>query len=55
MLYLILIVLFILVFGFLGWRIWRTQVVAPPAKVATYVCPRCNERHCDCHKEEEKP
>lgn len=51
MFYVVLVILFILVFVFLGWRIWTTQLPARPAKVDTYICPRCNDYHCDCHKE----
>jgi hypothetical protein len=53
MLYVVLVLLFIFVFVFLGWRIWATQPSPKPVKADTYVCPRCNEKHCDCHKEEE--
>jgi hypothetical protein len=51
MLYLILIFLFICVFVFLGWRIWTAQVPPKPVKLETYVCPHCNEKHCECHKQ----
>lgn len=53
MLYVVLVLLFIFVFVFLGWRIWAAQPSPKPMKADTYVCPRCNENHCDCHKEEE--
>jgi len=52
MLYLILILLFICVFIFLGWRIWSSQMPPKPVKLETYVCPHCNEKHCECHKQD---
>lgn len=52
MTYLILIVLFILVFAFIFWRIFAsssaTQAPAAPDK---YECTVCNNYHCDCRKE----
>lgn len=52
MFYFILIVLFILVFGFLGWRILTQSQGAPVADDA-YECPHCNEQDCVCHKKDE--
>lgn len=23
----------------------------PPVRPATFVCPQCGEKHCDCHSE----
>ena len=52
MFYFILIVLFVAVFLFLGWRIFTSrQPVEPP--MDQFVCPQCNELHCDCHKRNE--
>lgn len=52
MFYLILVVLFILVFAFITWRIFRSMPPArTPAEPDRFVCTVCNNRHCDCHKE----
>jgi hypothetical protein len=51
MTYLILILLFIAVFGFLTWRIVRgVGTSSDTAAPERYVCPVCNERDCQCHK-----
>jgi hypothetical protein len=49
--YFILIVLFIAVFVFVIWRIFSAKPPSQPAPRETYVCPVCNENHCECHKE----
>jgi hypothetical protein len=49
LLYFILIVLFALVFAYLGWRILMTSGSAPPPTDA-FVCPHCNRKDCICHK-----
>ncbi|MCJ8501909.1 hypothetical protein [Desulfatitalea alkaliphila] len=54
MFFTVLIVLFVLVFGFLGWRMMAAPGDASREEVDTYTCPRCNEHHCDCYKEEEE-
>ena len=51
MFYTILIILFILVFVFLFYRIQagsRNKGAGRP--VDTYVCPQCNENDCECQK-----
>lgn len=45
----ILILLFVAVFVFLGWRILTTRQPAEPP-MDQFVCPHCNESHCDCHQ-----
>ncbi len=54
MFYGVLSVLFAAVFIFILWRVLRMQA-PPPAKREFYVCPRCGERHCECHKRGEPP
>ena len=49
----VLIILFVIVFGFLAWRIVARQIAARPRPDETYICPRCNEIHCDCRKEDD--
>ena len=49
-LYILLFALFLMVFGWLAWRIVMRQVPATPPPEATYVCHVCNEAHCSCHK-----
>lgn len=53
MFYLLLILLFIAVFVFLTWRMFKAQ---PPPSQATrreaYICPVCNRKDCECHKED---
>ena len=49
-LYILLFVLFLMVFGWLAWRIVMKQVPAAPPSEATYVCSVCNDRHCNCRK-----
>ncbi len=48
--YIILIVLFLSVFGFLAWRIVMNQATSTPPSDDMFVCPVCNEKHCECHK-----
>ena len=50
LIYVLLIILFIAVFGWLAWRIVMRSVPTSPRPEATYVCPVCNEEHCSCHK-----
>lgn len=50
--YIILVVLFLTVFGFLTWRIILTQTSSTPPPDDSYICPDCNERHCECHKKD---
>lgn len=49
-LYVLLIILFLLVFGWLAWRIVLKQVASAQQPKATYVCPVCNEENCSCYK-----
>lgn len=46
------LVLAVLIIG-LGLVVWKVIGVRanPKSKHDTYVCPVCNEHHCDCHKE----
>ena len=49
MTYLILGLLFVAVFVFIAWRV----IAGAPGNRSSrdaYVCPHCNEQHCDCHK-----
>ncbi len=46
----VLILLFVIVFAFLAWRIVARQIAAHPGPDETYICPHCNEMHCDCRK-----
>ena len=48
--YTLLVVLFLAVFGFLAWRIVIGQVRAVPSSDDLFICPICNEQHCECHK-----
>jgi len=49
-LYILLAVLFVAVFGWLAWRIVMKQVPVTPPPDASYICPVCNDEHCSCHK-----
>jgi hypothetical protein len=55
MFYLLLIVLFILVFAFLLWRILTVSRPEPPAPIETYVCPVCGHDECECHRIDGEP
>jgi hypothetical protein len=48
--YLMLILLFIAVFAFLGWRIISVRQPVKPSTDNQFACPRCNEQHCDCQR-----
>jgi hypothetical protein len=48
--YTLLGVLFVAVFGFLVWRIVMSQDRAAPSSDDLFICPICNEQHCECHK-----
>lgn len=50
MLTFLLIMLFIAVFVFLAWRIVNSGLPAKAATPERYVCPVCNENHCECHR-----
>lgn len=52
--YLVLVVFFIAVFAFLAWRILKVPRHQPsePSRRESYVCPVCNQRDCECHKED---
>lgn len=58
MFYLILILLFVAVFGFLGWRIVKKQLVEATIKTVSppdrFTCSICDEHDCVCHKEPDK-
>ena len=54
MLYLILTLSFIAVFGLILWRVVAGQAAAASAEPEVYECPVCNEVHCDCQKQERK-
>ena len=54
MFYVILVIIFIVVFAFLFWRILMGSSPRQPQEPdATYVCPVCNESECQCHKVED--
>ncbi len=48
--YILLAVLFVAVFGWLTWRILMRQVPVTPPPEDAYICPVCNDEHCSCHK-----
>lgn len=48
-----LILLFVAVFGFIAWRIMARQAATAARPDTAYVCPKCNETHCDCRKKED--
>ncbi len=48
-----LIVLFLIVFCFIAWRIMVRQASEAVMPDDTYICPRCNEHHCDCRKKDD--
>ena len=51
MIYFILILLFIAVFVFLTWRILTSVKPGTDSEAPEkFVCPVCNEHHCECHK-----
>ncbi|MEJ2039049.1 MAG: hypothetical protein P8X55_08965 [Desulfosarcinaceae bacterium] len=50
MYYLILGVVFVAVFAFIAWRIVADAPVTKTPPDDAYICPHCNERHCDCRK-----
>lgn len=55
MLYVILALLFLAVFGFIAWRVlagYRLERQAPQPPPVTYECTVCNETECECHKKE---
>jgi hypothetical protein len=49
-LYFFLGVLFVAVFGLLAWRIVMSQARVAPPSHDQFICPICNEQHCECHK-----
>jgi len=47
----IIVSLIVLAAAFFLWRVLsRKQETEKPV---TYVCPKCGEHHCDCHRENE--
>jgi hypothetical protein len=48
--YSLLIVLFVAVFGFLAWRIVMGQPRVASSSDDLFICPICNEQHCECHR-----
>jgi hypothetical protein len=54
MFYAALVLLYLAVFAFLIWRIiTRAKPNVPPTE--RFVCPHCNETHCDCYKGNHSP
>ena len=51
----LLVLIFIAVFGFLAWRIIAGKVPQRRPEPDVYVCPICNETHCECEKESQPP
>ena len=50
MIYAILAIVFLCVFGFLAWRIIMNASSASPNVEDAYVCPVCNDQNCVCDK-----
>ncbi len=50
MIYTLLVIVFISVFGFLAWRIIMNASSAGPKADEAYVCPVCNDQNCVCDK-----
>ena len=48
--YTLLSVLFVAVFGFLAWRIVMRQAGVTPSSDDLFICPICNEQHCECQR-----
>lgn len=46
----LLCVLFVAVFGFLAWRIVMNPDRVAPSSDDLFICPVCNDQHCECHK-----
>jgi hypothetical protein len=53
MFWLVLVVLFLAVFGFLAWIIISRNASAASRSDETYICPDCNEYHCDCRRQDD--
>lgn len=52
MIYFILVLLFIAVFAYIGWRIIAGQQTTR-SDTTPYVCPHCDEINCECHKRDD--
>jgi hypothetical protein len=50
MLYILLAIGFVAVFVFILWRVMAMQA-GRRLPQERFVCPRCNERDCICHKQ----
>lgn len=45
-----LVLLFVVVFVVLAWRIVVTQLKPVAPEVSSFVCPECDDVDCICHK-----
>ena len=50
LIYVLLVVLFFTLFGFIAWRILMYQAAERRSSKEVYVCPVCDDYHCRCHK-----
>ena len=50
----LLVIVFVLVFGFIAWRVIMNASSAGARSEDVYTCPVCNDQNCVCDKKEKR-